>query len=138
VRQTLYLLFNEGYKASSGENLIREDLCAEAIRLATLLVNHPAGNDPVTHALLALMYLNAARLSGRTDAEGNILRLAEQDRKQWDRAMIAKGLLHLGESATGGTVSEYHLQAAIAACHCTAPSSEATDWPRILGSTTNS
>ena len=77
VLQSLYLLFNEGYKASSGENLVREELCEEAIRLAELLVAHPAGNQPKTHALLALMLLNAARNPTRLDGEGNLLRLQE-------------------------------------------------------------
>src|SRR4029077_6836119 len=80
VLQSLYLLFNEGYKASSGDSLVREDLCLEAIRLATLLAEHPAGNRPKTHALLALMLLNAARLTTRVDADGNLLLLKEQDR----------------------------------------------------------
>src|SRR2546427_2041143 len=88
VLQTLYLLFNEGYKASRGDELIRQDLCDEAIRLTTLLVEHPTGNRPKTHALLSLMLLSGARLSARVDAEGNLLLLAEQDRSRWDRAMI--------------------------------------------------
>ncbi|PYK32701.1 MAG: sigma factor, ECF subfamily protein, partial [Verrucomicrobia bacterium] len=75
VLQSLYLLFNEGYKASSGENLVREELCKEAIRLADLLAQHPAGNQSKTHALLALMLLNAARFPTRLDSEGNLLRL---------------------------------------------------------------
>src|SRR3989442_8332068 len=94
VLQTLYLLFNEGYKASSGQTLVREELCHEAIRLAGLLAENPAGNRPKTHALLALMLLNAARLPTRVDAEGNILRLKEQDRTRWDRTMIARGLFY--------------------------------------------
>ncbi len=132
VEQTLYLLYNEGYKASTGENLIREDLCSEAIGLATLLVEHPVGNQPRTHGLLALMWLNAARLPARVDAEGHILRLNEQDRSRWDRAMIAQGMMHLARSAAGNELSEYHLQAGISACHCAAPNYAATDWPRIL------
>src|SRR5215216_1697333 len=87
VLRTLYLLFNEGYKASTGDKLVREDLCEEAIRLATLLAGHSAGNRPRTHALLALMLLNGARLAARVDAEGNLLRLREQDRSRWDQAM---------------------------------------------------
>jgi len=132
VLQTLYLLFNEGYNASSGENLIRAELCQEAIRLATLLAEHPAGNQPRTHALLALMFLNAARLPARVDLDGNILRLKEQDRSRWNRGMIERGILHLGQSAAGEELSEYHLQAGIAACHCSARDYESTDWPRIL------
>jgi len=132
VLQTLYLLFNEGYKASSGDHLIREELCQEAIRLVSLLAEHPTGNRPRTHALIALMLLNAARLRARTDSEGNILRLKEQDRSTWDQAMIARGMFHLSNSAAGEKVSPYHLQAAIAACHCAATNYESTDWRRIL------
>ena len=132
VLQTLYLLFNEGYKASVGEQLIREELCREAIRLGTLLAEHPAGSRPRSHALLALMLINGARLRSRTDADGNILRLKEQDRSCWDQPMIARGLYHLMQSTAGDEVSEYHLQAAIAACHCAAKDYESTDWPRIL------
>lgn len=132
VLQTLYLLFNEGYKASSGERLIRKDLCDEAIRLATLVAEHPMGDKPRTHALAALMLFNAARLSARTDSAGNVLRLREQDRSSWDKGMIARGMLHLQQSAAGDDLSEYHLQAAIAACHCAAPDHESTDWAQIL------
>jgi predicted RNA polymerase sigma factor len=132
VLQTLYLLFNEGYKASSGERLVREELCREAIRLGALLVEHPAGNQPRTHALLALMLLNTARLAARTDADGNLLRLKEQDRTRWDQPMIARGMFHLAQSATGDGLTEYHLQAGIAACHCAAKDYGSTDWPHIL------
>ena len=132
VLQSLYLLFNEGYKASSGESLIREDLCQEAIRLTQLLAEHPAGNQPKTHALLALMLLNAARIPSRTDAEGNLLRLQEQDRSRWHQPMIARGMFHLAHSAAGTELSEYHLQAGIAACHCAARDYAATDWGHIL------
>ena len=132
VLQTLYLLFNEGYKASSGENLIREDLCYEAIRLASLLAEHPSANQPRTHALVALMLLDAARLSARVDAKGHILRLMEQDRSKWSRPLIDRGMIHLGLAAAGDELSEYHIQAGIAACHCLAVDYESTDWPRIL------
>jgi predicted RNA polymerase sigma factor len=132
VLQTLYLLFNEGYKASSGESLIREELCMEAIHLASLLVEHPVGNQPRTHALIALMCLNAARLPARIDTDGNMLRLREQDRGSWNQAMIVRGMRHLGMSATGDLLSSYHLEAGIAACHATAPDYESTDWVQIL------
>jgi len=132
VLQSVYLLFNEGYKASSGEKLVRGELCEEAIRLTELLAQHPAGNHPKTHALLALMLFNAARLAAREDDRGNLLRLEEQDRTRWDQAMIARGMSHLRESAAGGVVSEYHLQAGIAACHATAKDYQSTDWARIL------
>jgi RNA polymerase sigma factor (sigma-70 family) len=132
VLQTLYLLFNEGYKASSGETLVKKDLCYEAIRLAVLLTEHSLANLPRIHALIALMLLNGARLPTRTDNQGNILRLKEQDRSQWDRAMIARGMFHLLQSAEGDEASDYHLQAGIAACHCAAKDYESTDWPKIL------
>jgi len=132
VLQTIYLLFNEGYKASTGENLVREELCFEAIRLAALISEHPTTNLPRTHALLSLMLLNAARLRARTDSDGNILRLKDQDRSLWDQAMIMRGIIQLGQSAAGNEISEYHLQAGIAACHCSARDYQSTDWPRIL------
>jgi predicted RNA polymerase sigma factor len=130
--RTLYLLFNEGYKASSGERVIREELCHEAIRLVVALASHPVGNQPRMHALAALMLLNGARLPARTDADGKILRLEEQDRSKWDRALIARGMFHLGRSAAGSEVSEFHLQAGIAAVHCGAPDYESTNWAQIL------
>ena len=132
VLQSLYLLFNEGYKASGGEHLIRAELCHEAIRLTALLTEHLAGNQPRSHALLALMLLNGSRLPARLDRDGNILRLEEQNRSLWDQAMIARGLYHLMQSTAGDEAGEYHLQAAIAACHCAAQDYESTDWPRIL------
>jgi RNA polymerase sigma factor (sigma-70 family) len=132
VLQTLYLLFNEGYKASSGERLIKKDLCDEAIRLAKLVAEHPMGDRPRTHALAALMLFNAARLSTRLDSAGNVLRLREQDRSRWNKLMIGEGMLQLQRSAAGNDLTEYHLQAAIAACHCTARDHESTDWAQIL------
>ena len=132
VLQSLYLLFNEGYKASSGEKLVREDICSEAIRLTGLLVEHPAGDQPRAHALLALMMLNAARIPTRVDGEGNLLLLKEQDRSRWNQPMIARGMFHFARSATGEEITEYHLQAGIAACHCSARDYESTDWRQIL------
>jgi RNA polymerase sigma factor (sigma-70 family) len=132
VLDVLYLLFNEGYNASHGEDVIRRDLCDEAIRLATLLQEHPAGDEPRTHALLALFLLQAAHFPARIDASGDILLLPEQDRTRWDQEMIAKGLSHLNRSASGEEASVFHLQAGIAACHCTAKRYEETDWARIL------
>jgi RNA polymerase sigma factor (sigma-70 family) len=132
VLQTLYLLFNEGYKASSGEALVREELCREAIRLTITLALHRVGDQPRVHALAALMLLNGARLRARTDAGGNILRLSDQDRSKWDRSMIVRGMRHLARSAVGSEAGAYHLQAGIAACHCLAEDYASTDWPRIL------
>lgn len=132
VLQALYLLFNEGYKASSGDKLVREDVCSEAIRLTSLLAAHTVGNQPKAHALLALMLLNSARIPSRVDEQGNLLRLKEQDRTRWDQAMIARGMFHFAQSAAGNELTEYHLQAGIAACHCAAKDYESTDWPHIL------
>ncbi len=132
VITALYLLFSEGYKTSHGDTLLRADLCAEAIRLGELLVAHPLGRRPETHALLALMYFNQARLATRTDETGALLRLAEQDRSRWNRADIQRGMAHLGASGEGTRVTRYHLEAGIAACHCLAPSYAETDWPGIL------
>lgn len=132
VLGTLYLLFNEGYKASTGDRLVREDLCHEAIRLVTLLTVHPATQEPRVFALLALMLFNAARLRARTDDAGNLLRLHEQNRAAWDQSMIQRGILCLGHAAQGSAISEYHLEAGIAACHSTASDDASTNWPRIL------
>src|SRR5207244_13321899 len=85
-----------------------------------------------THALVALMLLNAARLPARTDSPGNILRINEQDRSIWNQVLIARGMQHLSMSAAGDELSAYHLQAGIAACHCAASDYESTDWPQIL------
>ena len=132
VLAALYLLFNEGYKASAGDRLLREDLCQEAIRLGSLLVAHSAGRTPRSHALLALMLLSAARFPSRVNADGDILRLDDQDRSKWDQTMITQGLVQLAQAARGEELSEYHLQAGIAAIHCTAANYDSTDWVQIL------
>ena len=132
VLEALYLLFNEGYKASSGEKLVREDVCEEAIRLTELLAQHAGGNQPKTHALLALMLLNAARIPARVDEAGNLLRLQEQDRQLWDQSLMARGLFHFAQSAAGDELSRYHLEAGIAAIHTAAQDYDSTDWPQIL------
>lgn len=132
VLGALYFLFNEGYKASSGEALVRVERCQEAIRLVSLLAEHPTTRSPRVFALLALMLLNGARLQSRTDEAGRLLRLDEQDRKCWDRAMIEKGIRCLSLSGKGEVLSIYHLEAGIAACHCLADDSNTTDWLRIL------
>jgi RNA polymerase sigma-70 factor (ECF subfamily) len=132
VLAALYLLFNEGYKASAGERLVREELCQEAVRLTALLVEHPAGNTPRAHALLALMLLTAGRFPARIDKDGALLRLDDQDRSKWNPALIDRGLAHLAEAARGAELSEYHLQAGIAAIHCMAADYASTDWAGIL------
>lgn len=132
VLEVLYLLFNEGYTAHAGENLVRADLCAEALRLCTLVIRHPATRQPKVHALLALMYFHTARVPARVNEGGELFVLAEQDRARWDRRLIAQGFWHLERSAAGTEFSEYHLQAAIAACHAAATSYELTDWSEIV------
>jgi len=132
VLRTIYLLFNEGYKASSGDRLLKDELCQEAIRLGSILAAHPVGNVPRSHALVALMCLNYARFPSRLDEHGSLTRLHDQDRTKWDQAMIERGLSHLVKAADGLDLSEYHLQAGIAACHCVAPDYASTDWHRIL------
>ncbi len=132
VLQVLYLLFSEGHRASHGGSLLREDLCADAIRLGEFLALHPAGDRPATRALLALMYFHAARLPARLGPDGGVLRLAEQERGRWDQAKIRRGVAHLEASGRGEGVTRFHLEAGIAACHTLAPSEEATDWERVI------
>ncbi|MCI0706868.1 MAG: sigma-70 family RNA polymerase sigma factor [Ignavibacteriae bacterium] len=132
VLKAIYLLFNEGYKASHGDDLIRRELSDEAIHLCRVLMEHPAGKSPSASALLALMLLHAARFPARMDDQGNLLLLKMQNRSLWDRRMIVEGITYLDQSADGELITEYHLQAGIAACHCLAPSYEDTDWEKIL------
>ena len=132
VLQVLYLLFNEGYTAHTGENLVREELCEEAIRLGELIASHPVSRLPKIHALLALFYLQAARLPARVDSDGNLLLLEAQDRSAWDKSLIARGLMHLAECANGTELTTFHIQAGIAAVHATSSSFAQTDWAYLL------
>jgi len=133
VLQTIYLLFNEGYNASSGQDLIRYDLCAEAIRLAELMATSPAIKDKENiFACLALMYLNASRFDARQNKKGEIVTMADQDRSRWDRALMQKGFIYLERAASDKTISVYHILAAISGYHCSAPDFDATDWQSIL------
>ncbi len=127
----LYLVFTEGYLSYSQDVALRKELCEEAIRLVQLLSNARVGETPTIQAVLALMYLNTARLTGRQDTDGNLLLLEEQPREQWNQAMIYQGLHHLAASAEGEHISRYHLEAAIAAEHCRAPSFSETNWSKI-------
>jgi RNA polymerase sigma factor (sigma-70 family) len=126
----LYLLFNEGYNSSHPDQLIREDLCEEAMRLAFMLTQNKITNLPGTNALLALFCFQASRLQSRLDEGGNIILLKHQDRTKWFRPLIQKGFQFL-DDATGEETSVYHLEAAIAYLHAKAPSFEATDWKAI-------
>jgi RNA polymerase sigma-70 factor (ECF subfamily) len=132
IQRALYLLFNEGYHGSCTEKVIRVELCREAMRLAALLTDHSLAAIPSTRALLALMCLHAARLPTRVDESGSLSLLADQDRSQWDTGLIAQGQKLLELSATGEELSEYHVEAAIAWCHATAPSARDTDWGQIV------
>lgn len=127
----VYLMFNEGYSAS-GERLIREELCEEAIRLARMTAAHPVTGSRDVHALLALMLFQSSRLAARTSAAGDLLTLDEQDRGLWDRARILEGMRSLERGTAGMDWGMYQYEAAIAAAHATAPSFEETDWPHIL------
>jgi RNA polymerase sigma-70 factor (ECF subfamily) len=132
VLEVLYLLFTEGHNIHEGEGLVRAELCNEAIRLNRQLADHPRTTTPTVHALLSLMLLQASRLSARHDGTGSLLLLHQQDRARWDRELIGEGMRHLERAAEGDCITPYHMQAAIAACHATAPSDEETDWPYIL------
>jgi RNA polymerase sigma-70 factor (ECF subfamily) len=132
VLRVLYLLFNEGYAATEGDLLVRRELCREAIRLASLLAAHPATLDPEVDALLALFLLQASRLPARTDAAGDLLVLAEQDRGLWDPGLRARGLAHLDRAGRGDRLTAYHIEAGIAACHAVSPSLDATDWEAVV------
>lgn len=132
VLHALYLLFNEGYKASHGDTLLRADLCAEAVRLGEILVRQPLGDRPDAHALMALLHFHAARLPARVADDGSLLVLANQDRSLWDAGEIRRGVVHLGRAAEGGEITRWHLEAGIAARHVLSPSYAATDWPHIL------
>jgi len=132
VHTVIYLLFNEGYSSSQPYELIRKDLCGEAIRLGLLLFDHPACRNVDTAALLALMLFHAARFDARLDPDGGMLLLEEQDRSKWDQELIARGVYYLSESASGQEISRYQLEAAIASQHSLAPSFRETDWDLIL------
>jgi RNA polymerase sigma factor (sigma-70 family) len=132
VRRALYLLFNEGYHGASAEAAVRTDLCREAIRLTMLLLESPPTAVPETQALAALMHLQAAKVPARVDADGDLNPLVEQDRARWDAQLVDQGLGLLDRSASGPVISAYHVEAAIAAVHATAPSVDATNWDEVV------
>jgi len=132
VLSVLYVIFTEGSTATSGEDLLRPDLAYEAIRLARVLAAL-LPDEPEVHGLLALFELTAARFPARTGPDGEAILLEDQDRRRWDRSAIRRGMAALGRAAAAGRgLGPYGLQAAIAACHATAPSVAETDWERIV------
>ncbi len=132
VLAVLYLLFNEGYAATEGSDLVRRQLCAEAIRLGRLLVALMP-DEPEARGLLALMLLHDARRAARVDARGEVVSLEHQDRTLWDRQAIAEGVELLDAALRRERPGPYQVQAAIAACHATAPDAASTDWVEIAG-----
>jgi RNA polymerase sigma-70 factor (ECF subfamily) len=131
VLQCLYLLFNEGYNSSHPDQLIREDLCEEAMRLCLLLAEQKVSSSSQPLALMALMCFQASRLRSRLDAFGHIIILKNQDRKNWDQRLIRKGYDYIEEAGESGEISHYHIEAAIASLHASAISFEQTDWKSI-------
>ena len=131
VLKSLYLLFNEGYNSSNPDHLIREDLCAEAMRLCHLLTQHSTTSFPRSKALMALMCFQSSRIHARLDNKANIILLKHQDRSKWNRSLIEKGLDYLDAAAEPFEVSSYHLEAAIASIHAASPSFKKTDWRSI-------
>ncbi|MCX5243446.1 RNA polymerase sigma factor [Streptomyces prunicolor] len=132
VLGVVYLLFNEGYAATSGAELVRTNLCAEAIRLARVLARLMP-DEPEVLGLLALLLLHDARRGTRVDAAGELVTLEDQDRTAWDRAEVDEGADLLETALRRGRPGPYQIQAAIAACHTTAPTAEDTDWADIAG-----
>lgn len=132
VLHCLYLLFNEGYHSTNKSELIRKDLCEEAIRLVMMLLETDHIKVPKSFALLALMTLLASRFESRLDEQGEIILLEDQDRTKWDQQLIHLGLDYLSKASTGDEISEYHLEAAIVAEHSMAENFGSTNWKQIL------
>jgi predicted RNA polymerase sigma factor len=132
VLEVLYLIFNEGYAATAGEDWLRPGLCEDALRLGRVLAEL-APDEPEVHGLVALMEIQSSRVHARVGPSGEPILLLDQDRSRWDQLLIRRGLRGLERAqALGGALGPYALQAAIAACHARAATPEATDWPRIV------
>lgn len=132
VHSILYLIFNEGYNSMKADEIIRKDLCAEAMRLCKLLTEHKRCSQPATFALLALMCFHAARFESRVNENNELVLLKEQDRSKWNTELIQIGHNYLNYSASGNDLSVYHIESAIAAEHCMAPTFQDTNWERLL------
>jgi RNA polymerase sigma factor (sigma-70 family) len=132
VHAVLYLLFNEGYNSTKADELIQYELCAEAMRLCKLLVEHPSVKSPSSPALLSLMCFHAARFKGRLDENNSIILLSKQDRTKWNEELIKIGSHYLNLSSKGNTISVYHIESAIAAEHSSTKNFEDTNWNRLL------
>ena len=131
VLKSLYLIFREGYHSSHTNQLIREDLCQEAMRLCFILTEHPLTSQPTSHALMALMCFQTSRLQARLDDNGHIVLIRYQDRSKWYQPLINKGYHFLEKSSEPLEISSYHLEALIASLHASAKSFETTDWKMI-------
>jgi RNA polymerase sigma-70 factor (ECF subfamily) len=132
VQRALYLLFSEGYHGASPNASIRAELCHEAMRLTAALMTHPSGSTPATRALAAIMCFSAARLPSRLDQLGNLIPLARQDRSLWDQELIGEGARFLELSACEEDLTDYHIEAAIAAIHACASAVDETDWQAVV------
>jgi RNA polymerase sigma factor (sigma-70 family) len=131
VHTIIYLIFNEGYKKTSGNSVINEDLCFEASRLAILVSSIDGDHQPQSYALLALIYFSMARFPARLNTNGEMIELETQDRSLWDKEMIHAGTSFLAKSRKTKSISVYHLEATISSIHCVAKSFEETDWESI-------
>ena len=132
VYTVLYLLFNEGYNSVKADELIRHDICAEAMRLCKLLSEHSIGALPSTYALLSLMCFQASRFDSRITEDNTIILLQQQDRGKWNQELIRMGYHFLNQSSTGDQLSVYHIESAIAAEHCLSPDFDSTNWQSLL------
>jgi RNA polymerase sigma-70 factor, ECF subfamily len=132
ILDVLYLVFNEGYSPTDGEEGMKDELCGEALRLARLLTDRMETATPAAEALRALFCLQASRAPARLADDGSLLLLQEQDRARWDAALIDEGFAHLERAARGEEMSRFHLEAGIAACHAASPSYQSTDWSKIV------
>ncbi|MBL0882858.1 MAG: sigma-70 family RNA polymerase sigma factor [Chitinophagaceae bacterium] len=132
VRTILYLLFNEGYSSRKADEIIRKDLCIEAMRCTKIIAEHTAVADPANQALLALMCLHASRFDSRSSNEHEIILLEEQNRGLWDIELMSIGYYYLNMASSGETITRYHLEAAIAAEHCKAAKYSDTNWQQLL------